>query len=130
MTDFRLMFDSEYLYSFHLGGREVTITMSKVEAGELVGEGGRKAKKPLVYFEGKEKPLALNKTNARTIAALYGNDTKGWIGKKIAIYPTTTQMGGKVVDCIRVRPNAPRGRAAPQDLDENRPPPDPERDGR
>ena len=130
MTDFRLMFDSTFIYAFHLGGREVTVKIARVEAGEVTGEGGRKARKPLVYFDGKEKPLALNRTNAKTVAALYGNDTKGWIGKLIAIYPTTTTMNGKVVDCVRVRPTTPKGRANPQDVDENRAPPDPDGDGR
>lgn len=113
MTDYRLMYDSEYLYAVHLGGRELTLTIVKVKPAELVGENGRKAKKPVVYFEGKKLGLALNKTNGKAVASMYGPDTRKWIGKRITIYPTTTRMAGEVVDCIRVRPTIPGDRPDP-----------------
>lgn len=111
MADYRAMFDRDYIGSWDLPG-DVVVTISEVKAGEVVGNGGRKAKKPIVRFEGKEKALLCNKTNAKTIAALYGNDTANWVGKRITLYPTKTQMGGEEVDAIRVRPAAPKGRAA------------------
>jgi hypothetical protein len=126
MPDYRTMFDSEFLYAFHLAGREITLKISKVKGGEIKGEGGRKAKKPIVYFEGKEKGMALNKTNGKTIAELYGTNTDKWIGQLITIYPTTTQFGGREVDCIRVRPQIPRGKANPSQLDESRQAPQPD----
>ncbi len=118
MADYRLLYDSEYLYAFHLQGKETTVKIAKVTGGELVGEGGRKAKKPIVWFEGKEKPLALNKTNGRAIATLYGPDTAKWIGQLITIYPTTTQFGGEQKDCVRVRPVKPNGKGAPAESPE------------
>lgn len=111
------MTDREFIYAFDLNGKDVTVTISRVEAGTLIGQGGRKAKKPVVHFEGKEKGLALNTTNAKTIAALYGNYTEKWIGRSVTLYPTTTQMGGEVVECIRVRPELPK-QAAGREKDE------------
>ncbi len=108
MADYRLLFDSDYLYAFHLQGKDVTVRIARVTGGELVGEGGRKSKKPLVYFEGKEKPLPINKTNGKAIAGMYGADTKEWIGKYVTLFPTTTQFGGETKECIRVRPQVPR----------------------
>lgn len=108
MPDFRKMYDSEFLYSFDLDGKDVTVTIDRVEAGTLTGSGGRKTKKPVVYFEGRTKGLALCKTNARTIAALYTNDTDKWKGNKVTLYPTTTTFGPDTVECIRVRPQAPK----------------------
>lgn len=108
MPDFRKMYDSEFLYAFDLDGKDVTVTIERAEAGTLVGSGGRKTKKPIVYFEGKTKGLALCKTNARTIAALYGNDTDKWKGQKITLFPTTTQFGPDTVECVRIRPHAPK----------------------
>lgn len=110
MADYRLLYDSEYLYAFHLQGKDATVKIAKVAGGELTGEGGRKAKKPIVWFEGKDKPLALNKTNGRAIATLYGPDTSKWIGQLITLYPTTTQFGGEQKDCVRVRPAKPTGK--------------------
>jgi hypothetical protein len=126
--------DRDYLFAFDLNGKDVTLTIDRVVGGEIVGPGGKKSKKPLCYFrEGREKkPLGLNSTNCKAIAALYGNDTDGWVGKRITLFPTTTQMGGETVDCIRVRPrapaDAPRGsRAAPSapadQSDQGDPPP-------
>lgn len=116
------MMDKSYLYAFDLQGKDVTLTIEKVTAGELTALGGRKSKKPLCYFaEGKDKrPLALNATNCKTIAALYGNDVAEWIGKRITIYPTTTTMGAESgVECIRVRPQVPTGKAAPVAASDN-----------
>jgi len=104
--DYRTMFDSEYLGAWDLP-RDVTVTIATVKAGQLVGEKGRTAKKPIITFVGKTKGFAANKTNCRTIAAMYGTNTREWIGKKITLYATTTEFGGKQMDCIRVRPQVP-----------------------
>lgn len=109
MPDFRTMFDKDYLYAFMLNGREVTVEIARVQGGQIKGDGGKSSKKPICHFKGKDKPLALNVTNCKTIAAMYGNNTDNWIGKRITIYPTTTDFGGKTVDCIRVRQGIPQG---------------------
>ena len=115
-VDVRTMFDKDFLYSFDLQGRDVTVIIDRVKAGTLTGVGGKKNKKPIVYFRGKEKGLGLNITNARTIAGMYGGfDVEKWIGKAITLYPTSTTFGDKTVDCIRIRPEIPRaGKATPQ----------------
>jgi hypothetical protein len=44
--------------------------------------------KPTLHFErAGPKPLLLNKTNAKNIAAAYGADTSGWIGRVKGILP-------------------------------------------
>lgn len=108
--DYRTMFDSEYLGAWDLP-RDATVTIAGVKAGQLVGEKGRTAKKPIITFQGKQKAFAANKTNCRTIAAMYGTNTREWIGKRITLYATTTEFGGKQMDCIRVRPQVPAAAA-------------------
>lgn len=110
--DYRTMFDSEYLGAWDLP-RDVTVTIATVKAGQLVGEKGRTAKKPIITFAGKTKAFAANKTNCKTIAAMYGTDTREWIGKRITLYATTTEFGGKQMDCIRVRPQVPSAAKRP-----------------
>lgn len=104
----RLYDDKEFLYAFDLDGKEVVVEIEMVAGGVLTGEKGRSTKKPIVSFAGKTKKLALNKTNGKTIASLYGTDTDRWIGKRITLYPTTTDFGGETVECIRIRPVVPR----------------------
>jgi hypothetical protein len=123
MPDYRTMFEKDFLYAYMLQGKEHTLEIERVKGGEVTGEGGKKTKKPLCFFKGKKKPLALNVTNCRTVAAMYGVHTEQWIGKPITIYATTTEWAGKTVDCIRVRQGIPRGKANPAALDETTAPP-------
>ncbi len=110
MPDVRSLFDKAYLYAYDLQGRDVTVKIVKVVGGTLVGQGGKSNKKPILFFEGKEKGLAINITNARTIAAMYGGSfrSEDWIGKWITLYPTTTTFGSNTVECIRIRPEIPK----------------------
>lgn len=107
------MMDRDYLFAFDLQGKDCTVTIERVTGGEIKGTGGKKSKKPLCYFrESKDKrPLGLNSTNCKTIAVMYGNDTAEWVGKRVTLYPTTTNFGGETVDCIRVRPGIPGDKA-------------------
>jgi len=118
----RMFDDKEHLYAFDLDGREVTVQIEKCFAGELQGEKGRKSKKPMLKFVGKEKKLAINKTNGKTIATMYGPDTDDWAGKWITLYPTTTDFGGETVECIRIRPMVPKGRTASNGRGKSEPP--------
>jgi hypothetical protein len=115
------MFDSEYLGAWDLNGRDVVVIISHAKAGELTGTGGKKSKKPIVYFQGKKKGMALNKTNMRIVANLYGYDTSQWKGKPIALYPTRTSFGGVEMDCIRIRPTAPQPNGKRQQSAEDAP---------
>lgn len=111
MTDYRSMFDSEYVGAWDLP-KDATVTIARVTPGNIVGSAGRKAKKPIVYFEGREKGLIVNKTNGKTIAGMYGPVVEEWIGKRITLYATETQMGSETMQCIRVRPTIPNGKSA------------------
>jgi len=101
-------FDSDYLHSYDLPTPEYVVEIERVEAGELTAQGGRKQKKPVVYFRAHKKGLALNKTNARVLIALYGTEIEAWAGKRVTLFTTTTEMAGEVVACIRIRPTPPK----------------------
>jgi hypothetical protein len=59
--------------------------------------------KLVLSFQGREKELVLNKTNAQMIASKHGEDYDRWSGCEIEVYPDKTQFNGALVDCIRVR---------------------------
>jgi len=111
------MFDSQFLHAWDLRGKVCVVQIREVIAGTLTGEGGRKTRKPVVRFERTEKALALNKTNAKTIATMFGNDTSKWIGKRITLYATRTTFGKDEVDAIRVRPEIPKSTQAPEGIE-------------
>jgi len=102
------MFPSKYAKVSDLGGRPrnariAGLTMEKMGNGEM---------KPVVNFMGSSKALVLNKTNGSVLRELYGANTADWRGKTIQLFPTTTEFGGKRVECIRLR--APQFDAEPQ----------------
>jgi hypothetical protein len=113
------MFDSAYVGNWDLQGRDLVVTIARIVPGELAKAGtSKKDKAPIVFFEGKEKGMVLNKTNMKIIGGIVGSfKVKDWLGHAITLYPTTCQFGPNTVDCIRVRPTAPskgrNGKAAP-----------------
>lgn len=91
---------------------DMTLTMREV-AIETVGQGKDAEEKPVLYFRETDKSLVLNKTNANTIAALYGADTDGWAGKQITLFGTEVDFAGKSTPAIRIRSKKPASGAAP-----------------
>jgi hypothetical protein len=107
MPDYRTMFDREYIGAWDLAGKDVTLTIVKVEGKTSTSQRGKNLK-PVLYFEKTEKGFVCNKTNGKTIATMYGNDTDKWAGKRITLHASTTSAGGEMVECIRVRPQQPK----------------------
>lgn len=93
-------FPSPYVQAHELQGRDVKVQIHSVTM-EIVGNPPENL--PVVHFANTKKSLVLNKTNGNTIAALHGDDTDLWNGKEVTLYATTTEFGGKIVPCIRVR---------------------------
>jgi hypothetical protein len=110
--DIRLWHEHKVLKAIHLRGRDVTVRIKSIAPGKITGVGGKSDKMPMVEFEGKDLPLGLNKTNTNTLVALYGSKPSQLVGKLITLYPTTTKgKEGTIVECIRIRPVVPRGKA-------------------
>ena len=84
--------------------RTAKYTISSCKA-EVVGED----KKLVLAFSNNDMPLVLNKTNATTLAELYGPETSEWEGKAIKLVPSTTSFQGKMVKCIRISPEKVEG---------------------
>jgi hypothetical protein len=101
-------FPSKYLKASDLDGREVRLTMAHVER-EKIGDDF----KPVLYFKGKQKGLAMNKTNAGTIADAYGDDSDDWMDQPIILFSVMVDFQGKVGPAIRCRvPTAKDNKAA------------------
>lgn len=114
-------YPSKFLAAEDLGGRPVTVTIASAEVKDI-GQGADKDRKIVLGFSGKSKSLVCNKTNAKTIAKLYGDETDDWLGKQITIAPREVEFQGDMVWAIRVSLQKPTNNATtgPQPL----PPPD------
>jgi len=125
--DARLLFPKEYLGAPDLRGKDVTLTISRLAQEALRTDKGEEDKWVVYFAEMEErhkrnkkqlnKKLVLNRTNAKSIAKLLGNETDNWIGKPITLYPTTCLAFGKEADCIRIREKA-NPRASKLNVDE------------
>lgn len=122
---YRLAFPNDYVCAPELKGKDVNLTIKEVVLEDLVREKGAKDRKPVLLFHESKKKLVLNKTNCRTIAKLYGDEAKGWVGKRITVYPTKTQCGRETVDCIRIRERKPPDKQNGQQQLQEQPPREP-----
>lgn len=93
-------FPSKYLKAADLDGRQVTVTISHVDMEDVAtGE----EPKPVLYFDGKEKGVVLNKTNANVLSMAYGDDTDDWTGQKITLFEAMVSYQGNTVAAIRMK---------------------------
>jgi len=102
------VFPSKYLKASDLNGKPIVIEIVIAPLEVLKNPEGKEQQKTVLYFKSAKKALPLNAVNWDSVAAICGDDTDDWPGHKIELYPTKTQMGGRVVDCIRIRPPAQR----------------------
>lgn len=101
MANINDAFPSNYLKASDIKGSEPVVAIDRVDY-ELVGR--QRDKKAVLYFQGKEKGLVLNKTNAMKIVQLSGSgDTDDWPGFRLKLYATETEFAGETVECIRVK---------------------------
>lgn len=100
------MFPSKYLKASDLGDHKPVVVISNIEL-ENLGSEEAPDKKPVLYFKGKDKGLACNKTNWNTLISLYGQETDGWIGKAIKLQSMEVQFKGRMTMAIRISLNKP-----------------------
>ncbi len=78
----------------------MTRTIAGVEE-QLIGP--EKQLRAVMMFEEDGRGLIMNKTNWKTCADAWDDDTDLWIGQKIRICPEKANFQGKVVDCLRLQ---------------------------
>jgi len=106
--------ESKFLKADDLGGQavKVKIVSSSLESMTQDPNGDRKV---VIMFEGKEKGMALNKTNFGALVAGFGADSDSWNGKFIEIFAMAVDYQGKSVQGLRLRViNQPAPAEAPQ----------------
>jgi hypothetical protein len=121
-------FPSRFLKAADLGGKSRIVEIIAAEQEDLKDMQGKQQKKTVVYFRGMKKSLPLNKTNFEALIRITGEaDSNDWVSHSALIYPTTTEMAGKTVACIRfdevpakpAKKTAPPKAAAAEEEDED-----------
>jgi hypothetical protein len=97
-------FPSKYFKASDLNGGQPTLKIDSVVKEEVGKEGDRKM---VVYFQGKQKGLVLNKINSNTLAYKLGDDTDEWVGQFVQLYSEPVFFQGQTTEGLRVRPGSP-----------------------
>jgi len=92
-----------YLGAEHLEGKVVTVTISDVRKEDIADDKGVLKSKAVVHFVGTDRSWILNRTNALSIAALFGVETAAWAGKRITLHAVEVQLGKERVAGVRVK---------------------------
>jgi len=97
------LFSSRFFKAENLK-RPTVLEISECNVEKLKNAEGVAKEKLVIYFVGQKQQLVCNLTNFDSIAEIVGeDDSDTWVGAKICLFPTTTQLGNKKVACIRVK---------------------------
>ena len=109
-THWKKMVNLDYLGTYALEeGQDLTLVIDYVRKENVTGNNGRNEQCMVAHFKGDVKPMILNRTNAKTITKVTGSPyIEDWASKAITLYADTTRFGGDIVECLRVRPYAPK----------------------
>lgn len=109
-----LLYPGKYIKCEDLGGKQVTLTIAKVERIPVKMRDGSTEKKVCLSFNGTERQMLSCVTNGLMLAILLGRDADNWIGRKVTLRPAMVRAFGKRTPCIRVAgsPDADSARAA------------------
>ena len=112
-THWKKLTDPNYLGSWDFAPGEVrTLTIERVLQEKVIDmEKGGTAKKDctIAHFVEKCKPMILNKTNCKTIAALLNTPyIEEWAGHRIKIHVEKVKAFGRLEDALRVINELPK----------------------
>ncbi len=103
-------FNYDYLGSYSLDGKkEVVVTIDKLAQDKVTGQQGRKEDCFVVYYKEFDKPMILNRTNAKAIEKVAESGLiEDWKGVKVTLFVEKgVKAFGEVVDALRIRDRKP-----------------------
>ena len=103
-------FNYDYLGSYSLDGKkEAVVTITKLDTDKVTGQQGRKEDCFVVYFKEFDKPMILNRTNAKAIEKVSGSGlVEDWAGTQVTLYVEQgVKAFGEIVDALRIRDKKP-----------------------
>lgn len=95
-------FPSKYMKADDIEGQSETFKTIQNVVMEDVGQ--ENDRKPIMYFEGAEQCLVMNKTKWSSLEEAFGADSDNWKGKSVGLSFTKVPYAGKMVGSIAVRP--------------------------
>lgn len=108
-THWKQLTNPDYIGAYSLvDGKDLNVKIVKVVREMVTGANGKKEECTVAHLIG-QKPFILNKTNCKTINKIAGTPfVEDWANLTITLFATTTNLKGETVECLRIRPVAPK----------------------
>ena len=104
MPSFQEMFPSRFVNSAMLESGPLHLTINDVTQETVNNDGEQRW---ALNFAEIGQLLSLNKTNASTLAGLFGGDSDGWIGKRITLVRQEVEYKGARTWGVRISLEVP-----------------------
>lgn len=105
-THWKKNYNYDYLGAYSLAdmGEDVILTIKETKKEKVIGTSGKKEDCFVVYFKESDKPMILNRTNAKTIEKVYKTPfVEDWVGKRVQLYSAKVNAFGETTDALRIR---------------------------
>ncbi len=100
--NFKLLNPSKYLSGVDLPA-DATFTIKAVSLSDLEGENGKTERRGTIALLETDKPWLSNVTNSKCLAAMFGDETDRWVGKRVVVFQERVLAFGEWVPGVRVR---------------------------
>jgi len=101
---FDQLYPGTYIKAGEFDGKAVTLTITSIKREMLSNGAGGEEGAVIVAFAETEKLFVMNKTNAVSLRAMWGDDSGEWIGHKLTLHPVKDESGlSESGQCIRVK---------------------------
>jgi hypothetical protein len=112
MPNINTLLPSKYLKKSDVT-HEPVVTIRALAQVNVAQEGKPQELKWVMYFNEYEKGLVLNGTNIKLTAKAYGDESDGWVGKRVKLWndESVTDLKGQLVGGIRIK--TPKSAAPP-----------------
>lgn len=110
-THWKQLQNNDWIGAYALqDGQDLTLTIDRAMQEQVTGNNGKREMCLTIHWLERDfKPMIVNRTNAKTITKVVGSPyIEDWHGRAITLYVDTTRLGGDIVECLRIRPYAPK----------------------
>ena len=111
-THWKKTMNPNYLGAYALEpNQDLVVEITEVKTESVMNADGRNEECLVAHLKN-QKPLIVNKTNAKAISKVCGsNYIEDWKGKKISLYISNVKAFGELVEAIRVRTVPPKAKS-------------------
>ena len=88
MPHWKEFFDNTYTgaYEYKPNENRVVKIVNVVSQSVINPKTKKEEHRPIIYFDGNEKPMVANKTNCKSLQSMFGANVEDWVGKYVTLY--------------------------------------------